>query len=63
MTNSVEASQQAILNQGLIEIINLSANEHDVEFIVIENQAIRENVSFGKCLKIVILPKNMMTRF
>ena len=63
MTNSLEDSQQAILNQGFIEKINLSDNEHDVEFIMIENQAIRKNDSFGKCLKIVILPKNMMTRF
>ena len=63
MNNSFEASHQAILNKEFIEIINLSDTEHDVEIIVIENQAKRKNESFGKCLKIVILPKNMITRF
>ena len=63
MTDNLGTSQQELLSGGFVEIINISGSESDVEFIVIENEAIRKSETFGIFLKIIILPKNMITRF
>ena len=63
MTDNLGTSQQELLSGGFVEIIKLSGSESDVEFVVIENEAIRKSETFGKFLKIIILPKNMITRF
>ena len=57
MTDNLGTSKQELLSGEFVEIINLSDNEHDVEFIVIENQAIRRTIALENISRYSFCPR------
>ena len=48
---------------GLVDVYDLTEGDTDVEFIVIENVSLHERHECGRCLKVLIIPRNRMSRF